>query len=78
MTPPTCQGSGILHPEREMKLVHETEAFWSFACECGCIKAFSKPSVKANATYQREQQAVERLRQQQNRARTAYSFATRN
>jgi hypothetical protein len=71
---PICQGSGVLHPRREMRLSSETDKFWSFTCGCGCIRAVSKPSVRAEAIYNKEQQAIERIRQAQQPPR-AYSFA---
>ena len=71
---PTCQGSGVLHPAREMKLTHETETFWCFTCSCGCVRAFSKPSVKAEATYRKETANAERIRQLQARPTREYSF----
>ena len=60
LQPPKCQWQ----PERhgEMKLIQETETFWTFVCGCGCIRAISKPSVKASAAYARTQEDAQRIR----------------
>jgi hypothetical protein len=60
-----------------MELTHETEKFWTFTCPCGCVKAFSKPSVKAQAIYERERAAAERIRSDQDREHKAYSFGSK-
>lgn len=77
MEPPVCQGSGVVHPKRRMRLANETDKFWSFACECGCVRAFSKPSTKAAAAYNKEQESIQRLREHQRlreREHREYSF----
>ena len=50
---------------REMFLLNENDGFWYFQCECGCSRALTKPSARAESFYTNYQNSVEQERQRQ-------------
>ena len=63
MEKPKCQWKPKEHGE--MKLVKETENFWTFQCGCGCVRAISKPSSRAVGAYASAQRSAKQMKDYQ-------------
>ncbi len=64
--------------KREMFLLGENDGFWMFACECGCTRALTKPSARAQSLYTSYQNSIEQERQRRKflSSRPDFSFAS--
>jgi len=62
---PPCHWKACSWFGRPMKLLNEGEAFWFFACECGCTRAVSKPSTREKSYHDKYQRDVEEIKRRQ-------------
>ena len=65
LTAPPCHWSLCAWFGRPMRLINEGDTFWMFACECGCTRAISKPSVRARTSREKCDRDIADLRRRQ-------------
>ena len=73
---PPCHWSKCSRFGKPMDLINEGDAFWMFACGCGCTRAISKPSVRERSMREAYDRDVERIREAQRarESRPGYSL----
>jgi hypothetical protein len=60
---------------RTMFLLNENDGFWYFQCECGCARALTKPSARAQSLYVGYKNSVEQERKRQQYLSSRPSFS---